>query len=156
MPSTPICLRLPFHPWMCPRYHHLPQTLPLLSTGTNTQWGCGGWGGGHAYTHIHTHSGVFPVLSQSTVASSQTQLQSRLSSAHSAGTPWETQGFGVRGSRGLKLILSLWSCLALFSLFSSLIALYRRLIKPHLQNTWKNGHLFLFWSFMIRISSSCS
>lgn len=147
MPSTPICLCLTFHPRMWPCFCHLPQTLPLLSTGTNTHQG--------AHTHARTHAEqCFSVLSRFTVPTSQppwpnfkvTQPQCTwlgLPERHSPGSR-------VTGSRGLKLILSLWSRSALFSLLSSCSAPYRSLVSWHLQRNWKKCHFSLFSPCLLR------
>ncbi len=92
-------------------------------------------GGTHTHTCIWQYS---PVLSRSTVPTSQPprpNFKVAQPRRTRLGLPERLSlGSGVTGSRGLKLILSLWSCSALFSLLSSCSAPYRSRISRHLQS----------------------
>lgn len=120
MPSTPICLCLPFHPRMWPCYCHYPP-IPLHRHKHTP---------GGTYTHTHTHvrrhtQWYFLALRRSTTQPLWPDFKVSQSWHTQLGLPERLSlGSGVMGSRGLKLILSLWSCSTLFSLLSKC---YRRL-----------------------------
>lgn len=120
MPSTPICLCLPFHPRMWPCYCHYPP-IPLHRHKHTP---------GGTYTHTHTHvrrhtQWYFLALRRSTTQPLWPDFKVSQSRHTQLGLPERLSlGSGVMGSRGLKLILSLWSCSTLFSLLSKC---YRRL-----------------------------
>ena len=119
MPSTPICLCLPHFIQGCDRvtviYLQPSQSSPQAQTHT---------GGAHTHTHTHTQWQLFsrpqphlqyqpPILPDPTSKPPEPP-RTRL------GLPERlSPGSGVTGSRGLKLIFSLWSRSALFSLLSS-------------------------------------
>lgn len=125
MPSTPICLCLPFHPRMWPCYCHYPP-IPLHRHKHTP---------GGTYTHTHTHvrrhtQWYFLALRRSTTQPLWPDFKVSQSRHTQLGLPERLSlGSGVMGSRGLKLILSLWSCSTLFSLLSKC---YRCLASLHL------------------------